>query len=177
MKRLAAALLLLTGVTGCGYHAVGAATHIPANVRTLAVPIFQSRVQAYRTETVFTQAVVRELNTRTKYRVLTSTGDGTFTGADADAILRGTILSQTVAPLTYDPNSGQTSSYLVTVTAKVVLTAHDGTVLYRNDAFAWRQQYQSTQDLSGFIQEDGFAVRRMARDFAQSAVSDMLESF
>lgn len=162
---------------GCGYHAVGAATHVPANVRTLAVPIFQSKVQAYRTETVFTQAVVRELNTRTKYRVLTASGDGTFTGADADAVLRGTILSQTIAPLTYDSTSGQTSSYLVTVRAQVVLTAHDGRVLYRNDAFAWREQYQSTQDLSGFIQEDGMAVRRMAKDFAQAVVSDMLESF
>jgi outer membrane lipopolysaccharide assembly protein LptE/RlpB len=178
--RLGALLLaVLFGATGCGYHAVGAATHVPAGTRTLAVPIFQSKVQAYRTETVFTQAVVRELNTRTKYRVLTATGDGTFTGAgtDADATLRGTILSQSIAPLTYDPSSGQTSSYLVTVTAQVVMTAHDGTVLYRNDAFSWREQYQSTQDLSGFIQEDGAAVKRMAKDFAQGVVSDMLESF
>lgn len=172
-------LILTLMLSGCGYHGVGAATHVPANVRTLAVPIFQSRVQAYRTETVFTQAVVRELNTRTKYRVLTASGDGTFTGSgsDADATLRGTILSQTIAPLTYDPSSGQTSSYLVTVNAQVVLSAHDGTVLYRNDAFAWREQYQSTQDLSGFIQEDGFAVKRMAHDFAQAVVGDMLESF
>lgn len=172
-------LLPLFALLGCGYHQVGAATHVPANVRTLAVPVFQSKVQAYRTETVFTQAVVRELNTRTAYRVLTASGDGTFTGSgtDTDATLRGTILSETVAPLTYDPSSGQTSSYLVTVTAQVVLTAHDGTVLYKNDAFAWREQYQSTQDLSGFVQEDSAAVRRMARDFSQALVSDMLESF
>ena len=71
----------------------------------------------------------------------------------------------------------RTSSYLVSVTASVELDAHDGTVLYRNDAFAWREQYQSTQDLSGFVQEDGAAVRRMGRDFAQAVVSDMLESF
>ena len=173
------ALVAVAAFTGCGYHQVGAASHVPAGVRTLAVPIFQTKVQAYRTENDFTQAVVRELNTRTKYRVLTSTGDGTFTGsgADADATLRGTILSESVAPLTYDPVSGQTSSYLVTVSAQVVMTAHDGTVLYRNDAFAWREQYQSTQDLTGFLQEDGYAVRRMARDFAQAVVSDMLESF
>lgn len=171
-----AALLFLTG---CGYHGVGAATHIPGNVRTLAVPIFQSRVQAYRTETVFTEAVVRELNTRTKYRVLTASGDGSFTGSgtDADATLRGTIVNETIAPLTYDPQSGQTSSYLVTVTAQVVVSAHDGAVLYHNDAFQWREQYQSTQDLSGFLQEDSFAVKRMARDFAHAVVSDMLESF
>jgi outer membrane lipopolysaccharide assembly protein LptE/RlpB len=165
-------------LTGCGYHAVGAAAHVPAGTRTLAVPIFQSKVQSYRTETVFTQAIVRELNTRTKYRVLTASGDGTFAGSgtDADATLRGTILSQTVAPLTYDPSSGQTSSYLVTITASVVLTSREGTVLFKNNAFAWREQYQSTQDLSGFLQEDGFAVQRMARDFSQAVVSEMLES-
>jgi outer membrane lipopolysaccharide assembly protein LptE/RlpB len=161
-------LLLLTG---CGYHQAGAATHLPAGIQTIDVPIFQSRVQGFNTETAFTQAVVRELNTSTRYRVLTGSG------ADADATLHGTILTQTVVPLTYDQNSGQTSSYLVSVTASVVLTAQDGTVLYRNDAFAWHEQYQSTQDLSGFVQEDAAAVRRMAREFAQALVGDMLESF
>jgi outer membrane lipopolysaccharide assembly protein LptE/RlpB len=162
----------MTLAMGCGYHQMGAATHVPANVRTLAVPIFASRVQGYNTETIFTQAVVRELNARTSYKILTG-GDG----KDADAVLEGTILSETVAPLTYDSSSGQTSSYVVSVTAKVRLVAHDGTLLYSNDAFAWREQYQSTQDLSGFVQEDGAAVRRMSRDFAEALVSDMLESF
>jgi outer membrane lipopolysaccharide assembly protein LptE/RlpB len=168
---------LLAPLSGCGYHQVGSAAALPQNVRTLAVPIFHSNVQAYKTETVFTQAVVRELNTRTRYRVLTASGDGTFAGSEgnADAILRGTILSQTVTPLTYDPSSGQTSSYLVTISAQVVLTAHDGQVLYRNEAFSWHEQYQSTQDLSGFVQEDPAAVRRLAKDFAESLVSDMLE--
>ena len=170
--RAGATVLALAGMIGCGYHRVGAATHIPANVRTLAVPIFTSKVQAYNTETTFTQAVVRELNTRTSYRVLTS-GDGT----NADAVLHGVIATETVSPLTYDSSSGQTSSYLVSVTAKVQLVGQDGTVLYQNDAFAWREQYQSTQDLSGFVQEDGAAVRRMGQDFAEALVSDMLESF
>jgi outer membrane lipopolysaccharide assembly protein LptE/RlpB len=179
-KVLRGVLLALTlGATGCGYHKVGSASHVPANVRTLAVPVFQSKVQGFRTEAAFTQAVVRELNSRTRYQVLTSSGDGTFegAGATADATLRGTILTETVAPLTYDASSGQTSSYLVTVTAQVVLTAHDGTVLYKNDAFGWREQYQSTQDLNGAVQEDSAAVRRMAHDFGEALVSDMLESF
>ncbi len=170
MRRVAATAMLLLGMTGCGYHTVGAASHIPASVRTLAVPIFQSKVQGFNTETVFTEAVVRELNSRTRYRVV-----NVATGADA--VLKGTILTETVAPLTYDSSSGQTSSYLVSVTAAVQLVAHDGTVLYRNDAFAWREQYQSTQDLSGFVQEDSAAVRRMGREFAKALVSDMLESF
>jgi outer membrane lipopolysaccharide assembly protein LptE/RlpB len=164
-------LLFLTSLTGCGYHQVGSATHIPANVRTISVPIFATKVQAYHTEMAFTQAVVHELNTRTQYRVLNNNTE------EANAVLHGTILVQTVAPLTYDATTGQTSSYLVTITAKVILTAHDGHVLYENDSITYREQYQSTQDLSGFIQEDSAAVHRMSRDFAQALVSDMLESF
>jgi outer membrane lipopolysaccharide assembly protein LptE/RlpB len=164
-------LLLLTPLAGCGYHQAGSATHIPAGTRTLSVPIFATKVQAFHTEMLFTQAVVRELNTRTKYRILNSDSD------DADATLHGTILSQTVAPLTYDATTGQSSSYLVNITAKVILTAHDGHVLYQNDAVNFREQYQSTQDLSGFIQEDSPAVGRVAQDFARGIVSDMLESF
>ena len=164
-------LLLLIILAGCGYHQAGSATHIPANVRTLSVPIFKTNVTAYHTEMAFTQATIRELNTRTKYHILNSNSDS------ADATLHGTILTQTVTPLTYDASTGQSSSYLVSITTKVVLTAHDGTVLYRNDSLLYHEQYQSTQDLNGFIQEDGYAVQRIARDFAHTIVSDMLESF
>ena len=171
MRTCLLTLLLATTLSGCGYHQAGSATHIPANVRTLSVPIFKTNVTAYHTEAAFTAAIIRELNTRTKYQILNTDSDS------ADATLHGTILSQTVAPLTYDATTGQSSSYLVIVTAKAVLTAHDGQILYRNDAFVYHEQYQSTQDLSGFIQEDNHAVNRVAKEFAQALVSDMLESF
>lgn len=158
-------------IAGCGYHTLGSATHVPGNVRTLAVPVFATHVQAYHTEMALTQAVVRELNTRTRYHVLNTDSP------DADAVLRGTVLTQTSVPLTYDSTSGETSSYLVTITVKVVLSGRDGRVLYQNDAFSYREQYQSTQDLSGSIREDPAAVNRLSRDFAQALVGDMLESF
>ena len=166
-----AGLLLTLLLGGCGYHTAGSATHLPGGVQTVAVPVFSTRTQAFRTELILTQAVVRELNTRTRYRVVTQETP------DSDATLSGTILTQTAVPLTYDSTTGQTSSYLLTITAKVVLTARDGRVLYENDALSYREQYQSTQDLSGFIREDSPAVRRLAKDFAQAVVGDMLESF
>ncbi len=95
LKFSLAALFCLMPFAGCGYHTAGSATHIPASVRTLAVPVFATHAQAYHTEMAFTQAVVRELNTRTKYHVLTSAS------ADSDAILSGTILTQTSVPFTY----------------------------------------------------------------------------
>jgi len=169
--RLLSLMSLLVAVSGCGYHAVGSATHIPGSVQTLAVPMFTTHSQAYHTETAFTAAVIRELGTRTKYRIVPQAD------SEADATLSGTILAQSVAPLTYDSTSGQTSSYLITITSSVTLTARDGTVLYQNRALAYRDQYQSTQDITSFVQEDSAAVRRIARDFAQALVSDMLESF
>ena len=162
---------LLLSAAGCGYHTVGSAAHLPSDVQTLAVPTFATQVQAYHTELTFTKAVVRELDTRTRYHVVSQDLGG------ADAVLNGTILSQTAVPLTYDSTTGETSSYLLTVTAKVVLRAHDGRVLYENDALSFREQYQSTQDLTTFVREDAPAVQRLARDFAQGVVSDMLESF
>jgi outer membrane lipopolysaccharide assembly protein LptE/RlpB len=164
--------MLVAPLAGCGYHVAGSATHIPANVRTLAVPVFATHAQAYRTEMMLTQAVVRELNTRTRYRIVTGEE-----AANADATLIGTILSQASVPLTYDSTSGETSSYLITITVKVVLTARDGSVLYQNDSLIFREQYQSTQDLSNSIREDTPAVQRLARNFGHAVVSDMLESF
>ncbi len=60
-------LLLLSG---CGYHTLGSAAHIPEDVHTIAVPFFENRTQFSHTEVTLTQATVRELNTRTKFHVL-----------------------------------------------------------------------------------------------------------
>ncbi len=167
---LACSLLLLA--LGCGYHTVGSATHLPPDIGTIDVPIFQTNVENYHTEVAFTDAVVWQLTSRTKDRVTESDRP-----RPADATLRGTILTETYTPLTYDSQTGQSSSYLITITASVVLKDASGKVLYSNDHFQFRSQYQETADLSSFIQEDSPAVERMAHDFAQTLVSDLLESF
>ncbi len=164
--------LLAFYVSGCGYHTVGSAVHLPPEVTSIDVPVFQTKVENYRTEVAFTKAVVEQLDSRTKDRVTESDK-----AHAADATLRGTILTETYTPLTYNSQTGQSSSYVITVTASVVLTDADGKVLYKNDHFLFRSQYQETADLTSFIQEDSPAVERMAHDFASSLVSDMLESF
>ncbi|MGH9587034.1 MAG: LPS assembly lipoprotein LptE, partial [Acidobacteriaceae bacterium] len=79
--------------------------------------------------------------------------------------------------LTYNSRTGQSSSFLITIKASVKLVDRDGRVLYKNPSYRFRQQYETTQDLASFIQEDNPAVQRLARDFARSVVSDILESF
>lgn len=166
------ALSMTLTATGCGYHTVGSPTHLPPGTATIDVPIFQTNAVNYHTEVAFTDAIVRELISRTKDRVIFSDHPHA-----ADAVLHGTILTETYTPLTYNSQTGQSSSYVITITARVVLTGADGRVLYKNEHFLFRSQYQETADLTSFIQEDSPAVQRMAHDFAQSLVSDLLESF
>jgi outer membrane lipopolysaccharide assembly protein LptE/RlpB len=165
---IAAAFLALTG---CGYHTVGSSAHLPPGTKSLAIPVFATKTNNYRTETVMTAAVIREFATRTRLRV---TPDDT---PDADTILRGTILTQTVAPLTYNSQTQQSSSFLITIVVSVTLSTRDGRVLYQNNNYVFRQQYQSTTDLPTFLEENPAAIDRLSRDFARALVADVLESF
>jgi outer membrane lipopolysaccharide assembly protein LptE/RlpB len=173
MRKFASLLIAfaLLGFSGCGYHTLGAASHLPPGVETLAVPVFATHTEAYHTEVVITEAVIREFATRTRLRV---TPDAT---GDPDAVLHGTILKETVQPLTYDSSTQQSSSFLITVVASVTLTGRDGKVLFENNNYVYRQQYQSTTDLSSFIEENPAAMERLSREFARQLVADILEGF
>jgi outer membrane lipopolysaccharide assembly protein LptE/RlpB len=157
-------------MAGCGYHTIGSAAHLPPDVRTLSIPVFATRTEAYHTEAVVTEAIIREFAARTKLHVTPST-----TG-DFDAVLHGAILQQTVAPLTYNTSTQQSSSFLITIVASVTLTGHDGKILYENKNYVFRQQYQSTTNLPTFLDESPAAEERLSREFARALVSDVLES-
>ncbi|HEX4032151.1 MAG TPA: LPS assembly lipoprotein LptE [Terracidiphilus sp.] len=165
------ALAALVVLTGCGYHTLGAATHLPPDVQTLSVPVFTTRTDTYGVEKAMTEAVIREFAARSRFRVTPSTN------ADADAVLHGTILKEVVSPLTYNSATQQSSSFLITLIVSVQLTARDGRVLYENRNYTFRQPYQSTTDLPTFIQEDPAAMQRIAREFARQLVADVLEGF
>ncbi len=162
-------LAILPGFAGCGYHTLGAATHLPPDVRTLSVPVFATRTEAYHTEVLMTNAVIREFAARTRMRITPDSG------ADADAVLHGTILTQTVSPLTYNTTTEQSSSYLITLVVSVTLTGRDGKVLYENKNYTFRHQYQSTVNLPTFFDESPGAEDRLSREFARALVADVLE--
>jgi outer membrane lipopolysaccharide assembly protein LptE/RlpB len=164
-------LPILSVTAGCGYHTLGAATHLPPDVHTLSVPVFETRTELYGTESAMTEAVIREFAARTRFRVTPSTSQ------DADAVLHGTILKEVVTPLTYNSATQQSSSFLITLIVSVTLNGRDGRVLYQNNNYTFRQQYQSTTDLPTFLQEDPAAVQRLSREFARQLVADVLEGF
>src|ERR1700676_1499923 len=97
MKRCRAAWLgLLLATAGCGYHTAGHSVQLPENVKTIAVPAFVNATSTYRIEQMLTSSVVREFTTRTHYHIVNEPGEA------ADATLRGTVVSTSASPLTYN---------------------------------------------------------------------------
>lgn len=168
---LALALVMSLAASGCGYHTVGHAGTLPQNVRTIAVPGFVSQSPTFRVEQVMTDAVVREFNTRTQFHVIHEAK------AEADAVLKGTVLSATAAPLAYDSKTGRAASVLVTVSMQVTLTDRDGKVLFQNPAYLFHEQYELSRALSSFFEEDSPAMDRLSRDFARTLVANILEGY
>ena len=166
--------LVLLGILfnlGCGYHTAGHASQIPQNVKTIAIPAFKNETLTYHIEQMLTSSVVREFNTRTHYRIQNDAAD------DPDATLAGTVLSTVASPLTYDTATGRAASVLVVVSMRVQLSDRSGKVLYQNPSYLFREQYEVSQDLSSFFEEDSPAFRRLSQDFARTLVSNILEGF
>jgi outer membrane lipopolysaccharide assembly protein LptE/RlpB len=158
-------------LTACGYHTAGHAVNLPPTVKTIAVPAFVNNTETYKVEQMLTAAVVRELVTRTHYRIVNDVRD------PADAVLSGAVLSTASSPLTYDSQTGRVASVLVTVSMKVALTDKQGKVLYQNPAYLFREQYEVSRELTSFFEEDSPALERLSRDFARTLVSNILEGF
>jgi len=166
-----ACLIFLLCLAACGYHTAGHATTLPTDLSTIAIPTFVNNTETYKIEQRLTSAVVREFITRTHYHILNSTNDA------ADATLRGTVFSTYTAPLTYDSQTGRVASALITVSMKVSLTDKHGKVLYQNPAYVFRDQYEVSQQLNSFFEEDSPAFERLSQDFARTLVSNILEGF
>jgi Lipopolysaccharide-assembly len=162
--------LLLT--LACSYHTSGHAVTLPADVRTIAIPAFKNQTNTYRIEQMLTASVVREFTTRTHYHILNDPSEA------ADATLHGTVLSTSASPLTYNSATGQAASVLIVVSMRVVLADdRKGKTLYQNPSYVFREQYEVSQDLTSFFEEDSPALRRLSQDFARTLVSNILEDY
>jgi outer membrane lipopolysaccharide assembly protein LptE/RlpB len=169
MKLLWMATLVF--LAGCGYSTGGKAVRLAPSIQTIAIPAFTNQTQTYRIEQTMTAAVVREFISRSRYRVLNQDSP------EANAVLRGTVVTTQLSPLTYDSQTGRASSAMITVTMRVSLTDREGKVIFENPNYTFREQYQVSREISSFFEEESPAVERMARDFANKLVADILENY
>jgi outer membrane lipopolysaccharide assembly protein LptE/RlpB len=156
---------------GCGYHVAGHSSQLPSEWKDIAVPAFKNDTTRYRIEQRFTEAVIREFVTRTKYRVVQD-------AKSADGVLQGEVLSIETDPVVFQATTGEVTMMVVTVHTKVELIDNKTEKpVYKNDDMVFRDQYQISTDVNSFFEEQDPALERMSRDMASHLVSDVLENF
>jgi hypothetical protein len=80
-------------------------------------------------------------------------------------------------PLTWDSQTGRLASAQVDIAMKVSLVDRHGKSLYDNPGYDYHQQYELARAPANFFQEDNPAMERLARDFARTLVSNVLEGY
>jgi len=168
---------LAMGLAGCGYRTAGHFSTMPKNVHVIAVPAMENKTSTYRVEQKLTAATIHELLVKTNYHVVSDANGG-------DAVLTGKVLRMEVVPLLFQTTSTATTStaqataMLVTMTCEVTLTDRaTEKVLYHNENFLFRNEYELSTDVRNFFQEGDPALERMAQDFAARLVAAVTENF
>lgn len=157
--------LTVSGFTEC-YKPV-TNSGLPKNIKTVAVPAFQFEAKGlrYRVESRFTESVTREIIRR---------GHGLKVQASltgADAVLEGMIRDFSFSGVLLD-SQGRARVYEVTiVTAVTIRDLRNNKILYDNQNFIFRDSFEFTSDPRSFFNEEDPAVERMAKAFAEAAVS------
>lgn len=167
----AAAILLTTcGFTEC-YKPVGQGDWLPKHIKVLGIPPFQNPSLRFKVEQRFASALVDEILRRSRSFTVIATEEG------ADAVMLGTIRDFNLRPTLLD-DFGRARLFEVTIT--VGLTVRDQTknkIIYDNQNYIFRGEYEISGDPKTFFTEEGPAVERLARDFARSVMTTLLQGF
>jgi outer membrane lipopolysaccharide assembly protein LptE/RlpB len=171
VRAIAFAITILT-VSGFGecYKPV-TKSQMPTYIKTVAVPAFQNNALRFKIEHRFTKAVMTELIHRGHGLQVQSDREG------ADAVIEGTVKSFGFSGVLLD-DKGRARVFEVTITAAVtVRDQHENKVLYDNQNFVFRGEFEFADDPRTFFNEEDPAVERMARSFAESIVSTLINGF
>jgi hypothetical protein len=168
LLRFSALLVMLTFVTGFAecYKPV-TKNQLPSHIRTVAVPAFENPALRYKIGSRFADAVINELIRRGRGLRVQGDREG------ADAVIEGSIKNFTYSGVLLD-DRGRARVFEVTIQAAVTVRDQtDNRVLYDNQNFVFRGEYEFANDPRNFFNEEDPAVQRMARSFAESIVSTL----
>lgn len=166
---LSTMLLFVSGFTEC-YKPV-TKNQLPTRIRTVAVPAFQNQALRYKIEHRFTEAVINEVVRRGRGLRVQGEREG------ADAVIDGVIKSFSFSGVLLDER-GRARIFEVTITASVTVRDQvENRVIYDNQNYVFRGEFEFANDPRSFFNEEDPAVQRMARSFAESVVSTLVNGF
>jgi hypothetical protein len=166
---LAASLLIVCGFTEC-YKPI-TKSQLPTHIHTVAVPAFQNQALRYKIESRFTQAVMDQIIRKGHGLKVQSEREG------ADAVVDGVVKSFSLGGVLLD-DQGRARFYEVTIVAAVTVRDQvENRVLYDNQNYVFRGEFEFPSDPRVFFNEEDPAVLRIAHDFSEALVSTLVNGF
>ena len=165
-----ALILTVLALAGCGYHVGGQTNLLPKEVHTIAIPQFGNVTVQYKLAGYMSEALTRELVSRTQYTVIADP-------RQADATLTGSVVNYFASQTVSDPISGRGAGGQVTVQIQLRLVGRDGKVLYTRPNFSFQDRFEISVIPGQYIDESQATLQRLSRDVARSIVTSILENF
>ncbi|MDE3198767.1 MAG: hypothetical protein KGN84_20635 [Acidobacteriota bacterium] len=156
--------------SGCGYHVGGQTNLLPKELHTIAVPQFRNVTVDPKLAGYMSEAVTRELISRTHYAIIADP-------SQADATLYGSIVNKFTNATISDPLTGRGSGADVIIQLQVRLVGKDGKVLFERPNFQFTDRYEISVQPGQYIDESQATLQRLSKDIARSIVSAILENF
>jgi hypothetical protein len=167
-----AALLVVSALApGCGYSLAGTGRGtLPEGAHTIYVDTFVNETPRVGLEQRLTEAVLRELSARARLTPVRSRDS-------ADLLLAGRLTSYQAQPVRFDA-AGRALEYEISLTAKVTLSDRvTEKAIFENPSFLYRQPYTVPTTTATWVDVENAAVETLARPFARSLVTTLLEGF
>ena len=152
------ALAVLVG--GCGYSVHGT---LPADIKTIAVPIFQNLTREPAVEGLITRAVVEAFSTNGRLKVVPA--------AEADVILDGEVTGYSVFSIAFDQNAN-VRQYRLAVSVNLLLRdRRKNEVLFRQSGVREQVDFRVQNAVSQTISLEETALKVAAVEVGRSIAS------
>ncbi len=166
------ALASLPWLASCGYHLVGVSGNLPPTLKRLHIAPFVNQTARAELDQRLTEEVTQEWLRRGRFQLVAR-------AEEADAVLSGSIVAASVAPVRFD-QQGRATEYQLTISADVQLVDRTGekpTVLWRDARFSRSVSYEVDVSTVTYFDREIEAMERVSRDFARGLVVTILEGF
>lgn len=154
----------------CGYHFPGKAAGLPAEIRSVAVPVFANRTIQTGIETTVTRVLVD--------RIVASKRLAVTEQKSADALLSGTVESFVTSPIAVTSGTQITTEYRATISVAITLTRQrDGKVLWKGGGISEWRNYPVSANLLLTEANKQEAIRQISVLLAERIRDLVLEDF
>jgi hypothetical protein len=162
--------------SGCGYALAGRNNNLPPHIKRIGIVPCVNQSSLPDIDQIVTAALLEEFQSRGKFQVKPE-------AAGADAVMTCSITNVTPTAIEFTAQR-QASKYSVSVSGNIEFRdkTDNDKVIWANPSATARDEYPVTSgtdaaDPAAYLRQNRNALERLAKTFARSVVTSILEAF